>query len=80
MGKAAARDAIFLFHAELPVMEIAKHEELAIRLNPEEPCWQRIEALVPVVPLDDFIPTDVRNATAEENPHEHPHGPGTHGR
>ncbi len=80
MGKAAARDAIFLFHAELPNMEIPKHEVLAIGLNPEEPCRQRIEALVQVVPLDDLIPTDVRDATAEENSHGHPHGPGTHGR
>ncbi len=60
MGKVAARDAIFLFHAELPIMEIAKHEVLAIRLNPEKACGQRNEALVQVVPLDDLIPTDVR--------------------
>ncbi len=46
MGKAAARDAIFLFHAELPIMGIPKHEVLAIGLNPEEPCGQRNVALV----------------------------------
>ena len=178
MGKAAARDAIFLFHAELPNMEIARHkvvtidytltdhagtvidstdggdpfsylhgagtaipglenaldgkaagEALSVQLSPERAYGERNEALVQVVSREQFESDsevevgmqfqatteagprlvtvvkvvgeevtvdgnhplagvtlkfdvnvrDVRDATAEEVSHGHPHGPGTHG-